>query len=203
MEPLNLETAQSVFLDTATIVTSSLSETSLAPQVTAKRSRPCHKGMKHAMNHDMSHSSHTMKTNMEHDMPGMKMCKMSMTLNSDYENLCILSDKLIITTKTELLLAMVGICLFTLGYEYFKVFVDRMQKRYSHFLESNNVTEGELKKYRLKHSLLYGIGVGYSFLIMLLFMTFNTWVMLSVCVGAAIGHYIVPRKASTLSLNCH
>lgn len=164
--------------------------------------RPCH--MKHTMNHGtMSHGEMNAQMDMGHDMPGMKMCKMSMTLNSDYENLCILTDKIMVTSKMQLVLAMLGIALFTFGYEYFKLFGDKMQERYSQFLKSNMVTENERFQYKLRLSCLYAFSVGYSFIIMLLFMTFNTWVMLSVCIGAGLGHFAFDRRCPTPSLVCH
>lgn len=141
---------------------------------------------------------------MDHDMPGMKMCKMSMTLNSDYNNLCILTDRIMVTTKLQLVLATFGIAVFTLGYEYFKAFIDKLGSRYSQFLQTNTVTEHERKVYKLRLSIAYAISVGYSFTIMLLFMTFNIWVMLAVCVGAGFGHYLCDKPCSpAANLVCH
>jgi copper transporter 1 len=182
--------------------------------------KPCHSGgmirhmmgnshnynMANGMDHTMSHvTDNNMHSNMDmgHDMPGMKMCKMSMTLNSDYENLCIITDKIMVTNKLQLLFAMIGIIMFTTGYEFFKQFVDKLQSRYSQFLQSNTVTERERKVYKFRLSCSYALSVGYSFIIMLLFMTFNIWVMLSVCVGAGIGHYLCDAKSSANSLVCH
>ena len=39
-------------------------------------------------------------------------------------------------------------------------------------------------------SILYGAQNFYAFMIMLLFMTYNGWVMVSVAVGAAMGYYL-------------
>lgn len=160
---------------------------------------PCHDDMNHGgMDHTgMDHGG------MDHDMPGMKMCKMAMTLNSDYENLCILTETLMVTNKPQLVFAMTGIALFSLGYEYFKLFVDRMQARYSQYLKSNTVTENERVKYKVRLSAAYAFSVGYSFIIMLLFMSFNVWVMLAVCIGAGLGHYAFGGSSSTASLVCH
>lgn len=160
--------------------------------------KPCHGGMNHGgMSHaNMAHGD------MEHDMPGMKMCKMSMVLNADYENLCILTDAIMVTNKVQLILAILGITLFTVGYEYFKNFVDKLQSKYSQYFNSNAVTETEKMKYKIRLSISYALTVGYSFIIMLLFMTYNVWVMLSVCVGAGLGHYFFGGSA-TAPLVCH
>lgn len=169
------------------------------PSSGSMMNKPCHDQMNHG---DMNHAAMD-HGGMDHDMPGMKMCKMAMTLNSDYENLCILTERLMVTNKLQLFFAMVGIVLFTLGYEYFKLFVDKMQTRYSQFLKSNTVTENERIKYKAKLSTAYAVSVGYSFIIMLLFMSFNVWVMLAVCAGAGLGHYAFGGSSAAASLICH
>lgn len=151
----------------------------------------------------MDHSTMKMNMDMGHDAPGMKMCKMSMTLNKDYENLCLLTDKLMITTKTQMVLAMLLVALFTALFEYLKVGLDQMQSRYSQYLQSNMVTETERLKYKLRLSTAYSVSVGYSFIIMLLFMTFNVWVMLAVCIGAGVGHFLSEKNTCSVSLICH
>jgi len=56
----------------------------------------------------------------------------------------------------------------------------------------------------LVRSALYGLQVFYSFFIMLLFMTYNGWVMLAVALGAFIGHWAFGLKtSSTKSVACH
>lgn len=165
--------------------------------------KPCHGGMNHGgMNHGKMNHGNMAHDNMDHDMPGMKMCKMSMTLNADYENLCILTDKIMVSNKVQLIFAMIGIALYTLGYEYFKTFTDKLQSRYSQFLKSNTVTEKERMKYKIRLSFAYAFSVGYSFVIMLLFMTFNIWIMLAVCIGAGAGHYLFGGSPSA-PLVCH
>ncbi|KAJ4523012.1 copper transpport protein [Exophiala dermatitidis] len=51
---------------------------------------------------------------------------------------------------------------------------------------------------------LYAVQVFYSFFIMLLFMTYNGWVMLAVAVGAFIGYLTFgDNLTSTKSVACH
>jgi len=51
---------------------------------------------------------------------------------------------------------------------------------------------------------LYGVQVFYSFFIMLLFMTYNGWVMFAVAIGAFIGHWAFGLKtSSTKTVACH
>ena len=201
------------------VITDIITEVVSTSTEIATSKKPCHQmhnnmgmnHMNHDMNHDMGHNmghnmghdmGHQMSSKaMDHDMPGMKMCKMSMTFNSDYENLCILTDKLMVTTKTQLVFAMVGIVLLTFGYEYYKLILDSMQGRYKQFKNGNTATEAECRNYKTKVSIAYALGVGYSMIIMLLFMTFNTWIMMSVCIGAGLGHYVFDVPFSSVA--CH
>ncbi|TID30094.1 hypothetical protein CANINC_001318 [Pichia inconspicua] len=155
------------------------------------------------MHHNSDHSAMKTSMDMGHNEPGMKMCKMSMTLNSDYENLCILTDKLMVTTKTQMILAMILVSVFAALFEYYRAFVDKLQHRYAQYLQSGMVTEKERLKYKLILSTAYSVSVGYSFIIMLLFMSFNVWVMLAVCIGAGLGHFLCERKSGSVSLVCH
>jgi len=50
---------------------------------------------------------------------------------------------------------------------------------------------------------LYAVQVFYSFFIMLLFMTYNGWVMLSVAVGAFVGYMLFEGSTATKSVVCH
>ncbi|OKL58033.1 hypothetical protein UA08_06745 [Talaromyces atroroseus] len=57
---------------------------------------------------------------------------------------------------------------------------------------------------RLIMATLYAVQVFYSFFIMLLFMTYNGWVMLSVAVGAFVGYLVFGGDApATKSAACH
>ena len=52
--------------------------------------------------------------------------------------------------------------------------------------------------------MLYGAQVFYSFFIMLLFMTYNGWVMISVAVGAVLGYLVWGAETSVeKSVACH
>ncbi|EED12265.1 Ctr copper transporter family protein [Talaromyces stipitatus ATCC 10500] len=57
---------------------------------------------------------------------------------------------------------------------------------------------------RLIMATLYAVQVFYSFFIMLLFMTYNGWVMISVAVGAFVGYLVFGGDApATKSAACH
>ncbi|KAF3162637.1 hypothetical protein TWF225_006720 [Orbilia oligospora] len=56
---------------------------------------------------------------------------------------------------------------------------------------------------QLIKALLYALQVFYSFFIMLLFMTYNGWVMLAVAVGAFVGYMIWGNTSAVKSVACH
>jgi copper transporter 1 len=49
----------------------------------------------------------------------------------------------------------------------------------------------------------YAVQVFYSFFIMLLFMTYNGWIMLAVGVGAFVGYLLFSNSSPTKSAACH
>lgn len=158
------------------------------------------------MGHDMS--SHT---NMDHSMPGhdmpgnggdhsghsSPMCKMNMLFTWDYENVCVVFKWWHIYNAFDLVLSVIAIAVLAAGYEFLKY-------RYKQFVRKNRGFKGlpisantpnvYLNKvpqnFRLKHSLLYGFQVGYSFMLMLVFMSFNGWLMTAVVAGAVIGNFV-------------
>ncbi len=151
----------------------------------------------------MEHSS------MDHNMPGMgdgsdEMCEMSMVLNAGYKNLCILSSGWRITTKLQMFFSMAIIVIITMGYELFKKWAAAFEYRYNSMTETGASSTRQLKTFKVKSSIAYGITVFYSFMIMLLFMTFNVWVMISITLGAMLGHFLfADNRTSGHSLACH
>lgn len=65
--------------------------------------------------------------------------------------------------------------------------------------------EENKKRARQYESLIYGLQVFYSFMLMLVFMTYNGWLMVSMTLGAIVGYYKFSSIASPLtqSLACH
>lgn len=155
-----------------------------------------HSGMNHmGMDHSgMDHSG------MNH--PGMNhggdddMCAMSMVFTWNYKNTCVVFNWWKIKTLHGLLLSCIAIALITGFYEYLKFYLYRKNRDSEAVVTSTSATNGSLnspspltKRYAVSRSLWYGVQVGYSFLLMLVFMTYNGWLMLAVVVGAIWGHY--------------
>ncbi|KAH3683893.1 hypothetical protein WICPIJ_005138 [Wickerhamomyces pijperi] len=72
----------------------------------------------------------------------------------------------------------------------------------SETLKTKILTLFTLDTSRLKRAITYAALVGYSYMLMLVFMTYNGWVMLSVAVGAGIGNYLF-NTAFNDSMACH
>ncbi|KAI1429903.1 Ctr copper transporter family-domain-containing protein [Xylaria sp. FL1777] len=57
---------------------------------------------------------------------------------------------------------------------------------------------------RILKAILYGVQNFYAFMIMLLFMTYNGWVMIAVAVGAGLGYYVFGSNTrATKETACH
>ncbi|KAI4146681.1 MAG: hypothetical protein LQ341_002014 [Variospora aurantia] len=59
------------------------------------------------------------------------------------------------------------------------------------------------KKQKIIKAAFYAVQVFYSFFIMLLFMTYNGWIMLAVAVGAFVGYLAFGNSSATKSAACH
>lgn len=62
--------------------------------------------------------------------------------------------------------------------------------------------------YRTLRAVLYGASVGLSFFLMLVFMTYNAYLIFAVILGAAVGHYILgdtiePNGPADKGMACH
>ncbi|GMG39203.1 unnamed protein product [Ambrosiozyma monospora] len=166
-----------------------------------------HTGM-HIMDKEMSNMD---MSNMDMDMPdhgGMKMCNMKMILNADTENICILTDKWMVETKFQLVLSLLVLVVATAFYEFVKRWSTSIEQRYISLNSgiAGVATENELRQLKIKSCLAYGLSVFYSFMIMLLFMSFNWWIMGSVVLGAIIGKFFFSLNSngkSVDSLACH
>ncbi|EAS28849.3 solute carrier family 31 (copper transporter), member 1 [Coccidioides immitis RS] len=66
-----------------------------------------------------------------------------------------------------------------------------------------NTSEPVGRRRKIVIASLYGVQVFYSFFIMLLFMTYNGWVMISVGIGAFLGYLTFGSSSAAKSASCH
>ncbi|KAF1912579.1 Ctr copper transporter family-domain-containing protein [Ampelomyces quisqualis] len=179
---------------------------------------------------DHSHMDHG---HMDHDMPGMSpgpKCNMNMLFTWDTTDLCIVFRGWRISGTGSLIASLLAIVLLTAGYEAvreasrrYEAYATRVGERRAGGTESSetqdtpnnanesssllgpgrNVGKNSEQQMKIVKGILYAMQVFYSFFIMLLFMTYNGWIMLAVAVGAFVGYLLFSGSSSTKSVACH
>ncbi|KAH3936633.1 copper transporter [Parastagonospora nodorum] len=172
---------------------------------------------------DHSHMDHG---HMDHGMPGMDhgaKCNMNMLFTWDTTDLCIVFRGWRITGTGSLIVSLLAIVLLTAGYEA----VREASRRYEAYAAKGGERRGgddlrddenesssllgpgrsvgrtSEQQTKIVKGLFYAVQVFYSFFIMLLFMTYNGWIMLAVAVGAFVGYLMFSGSSSTKSVACH
>jgi len=70
-------------------------------------------------------------------------------------------------------------------------------------ISGRSVRSRVVKRGHIGKAIFYGIQVFYSFFIMLLFMTYNGWVMIAIATGAFLGYILWGGHSATQSIACH
>ncbi|KAG5365431.1 Copper transport protein [Yarrowia sp. C11] len=158
----------------------------------------------------MDHSGHEMPMP---DMPGHgdmpEMCSMNMIFNWDTKGMCVVFPWWHVKTHVGMVLTVVAVVFISAGYEYVRKLsrdIDAAFKATDCDLEpliNPDVRPSDQKKIKIYKSIFYGFQVGYSFLLMLVFMTYNAWLMAAVAIGAGVGYFIWGGESSERSMSCH
>ena len=144
-----------------------------------------------------------------HIGPGKLLTIVQMLFTWNWKNTCVVFKWWHIRTLPGFVFSVLAVILFTAGYELLKSWVNRWQLGYVNVLSGASASSSEvaIRRYKFKRSLFYGLQVGYSFLLMLVFMTYNGWLMIAVAVGAALGNYLwgslSPDSNVTRDMSCH
>ncbi|KAK4698147.1 solute carrier family 31 (copper transporter), member 1, partial [Lecanoromycetidae sp. Uapishka_2] len=150
----------------------------------------------------MDHSS------MDHngmDMGHGDMCNMNMLFTWDTTNLCIIFRWWHVRSTFTLIVSLICVAILTAGYELVRELSRRYElssQEYMNSLPRKGAGQQE-KKVKFAKAGFYAVQVFYSFFIMLLFMTYNGWVMLAVAVGAFMGYLGFGNSSATKSVACH
>ncbi|KAI7215357.1 hypothetical protein KC333_g5492 [Hortaea werneckii] len=151
------------------------------------------------------------------------MCSMNMLFTWDTNNLCIVFSQWRVTGTFSLVISILAVMALTAGYEAIREMSRNYEARQAERIESappnpsiavgeqssllwmtaGNAAEAEEKKGKIVKAALYGIQVFYSFFIMLLFMTYNGWIMLAVGFGAFFGYLMFGQASIDKSAACH
>ncbi|KAI1390193.1 Ctr copper transporter family protein [Hypoxylon trugodes] len=151
------------------------------------------------------------------DMP--QMCSMNMLFTWDTTNLCIIFRQWHIRGTASLVFSLLAIIAISAGYEALREGIRRYEASIStkqDISPSEPNTESTTllgvgrnsssigQRDHIIKAILYGVQNFYAFMIMLLFMTYNGFVMFSVAIGAGLGYYFFgSHTKATKETACH
>ncbi|RKP35236.1 hypothetical protein BJ085DRAFT_7818, partial [Dimargaris cristalligena] len=115
-------------------------------------------------------------------------CGMMMYFNGQINGFYLLFSSWTIGTPASLALACLACFLMAVGYELFKHLLGHSG---GGSVNANSTHQlGWFDPLHLLRSFLYGLQVCYAFVVMLVVMTYNTYLVAAVCLGAMIGTYL-------------
>ena len=121
----------------------------------------------------------------------------------DWKNTCVVFRWWHIRTFSHFVVSFIAIVLLTALYEYLKhVFVHWETSNSGIMTGTTNTNSATVNRFKAKRAVGYGFQVAFSFWLMLVFMTYNGWLMIAVAVGAAVGNYLWGTTVDR-SLSCH
>ncbi|RDW74010.1 CTR2 long splice variant [Coleophoma crateriformis] len=155
---------------------------------------------------DHSHHDHSMMGHTAGMDMGPARCNMNMLFTWDTTNLCLVFRWWHIRSNAGLVLSLLAVVAITAGYEAVRSASRKYEtwvaKRQDSVPRRNQVEV--TKRAHIIKALLYAFQNFYAFMLMLLFMTYNGWVMIAVAVGAFLGFIVFGNNtSSTKDGACH
>ncbi|KAG5940723.1 hypothetical protein E4U59_002265 [Claviceps monticola] len=162
----------------------------------------------------MDHADHdnaaTKHGNMDHGHGGHggmdDMCSMSMLFTWDTKNLCIVFRQWHVRSTPGLIASLIAVVLLAMGYEALRA----LSRKYENAVNRRILAmprqshENASKQGHVLKAVLYGVQNFYAFMLMLVFMTYNGWVMIAVSLGAFLGYLSFGHCTSSTKENaCH
>ncbi|KAL0491101.1 copper transport protein CTR2 [Acrasis kona] len=140
-----------------------------------------------------------MEEHHHHHMPASaSSCDMKMVFNWDLTGLCVIFEWWKINDSTTMIGSFFIILLLSALYERLRQF----GREYDISLSKQRDEASGIVQ--LKRSLLYGIQVLYAFMLMLIFMTYNGYLMAATALGAAIGFFFFNKDLNNdKGMACH
>ncbi|KAG7108773.1 Copper transport protein CTR2 like [Verticillium longisporum] len=157
---------------------------------------------------------------MEHGDMGGAQCSMNMLFTWDTNNLCIVFRQWRIDSTFSLVLSLLLVVALAAGYEALRAASRRYEtavnKRVTNlpttgdrepdtettpFLWTGSQQVEASKTAHVVKAVLYGLQNFYAFMIMLIFMTYNGWVMVAVALGAFVGYLLFGNSTSSTKDN--
>ncbi|KAI8343903.1 Ctr copper transporter family-domain-containing protein [Chlamydoabsidia padenii] len=170
------------------------------------------------MDHSQHHGS---MPPMQHGHEGhdMSQCSMNMIFNWQIKDVCVVFESWHIETGLGMVLSCVGIFVIAAGYEYLRVWTANLDREValadvkrqvdgtdndillSQSLEQSN----SYRRQQMLRSTMYATLMAISFWLMLVFMTYNGYLMIALILGAGVGHYMFGqgKLAASRNISCH
>ncbi|KAJ1964523.1 copper transpport protein [Dipsacomyces acuminosporus] len=142
------------------------------------------------------------------------MCAMNMAFNWDTENVCVLFDFWRINSNASLFFSCLAVFLLGYLYEAARTRVRTWEKSIApagHTVQGSGsdtplVSSSAIpNSLRWKRATFYGLMIAYSYSLMLIFMTYNGYLIFAVIGGAIAGHYSynIDEWGTVRGANCH
>lgn len=146
-------------------------------------------------------------------------CSMNMLFTWNTQDLCIVFRQWHVSGTPSLIWSLIAIIALTAGYEAIRE-ISRRYEAHSNVRRADdipNTVDNESssllwpgrsvrvveRRSKMIKAALYALQVFYSFFIMLLFMTYNGWIMLAVAAGAFLGYILFGNASATKTVACH
>ncbi|KAK1973071.1 Ctr-domain-containing protein [Colletotrichum sublineola] len=133
-------------------------------------------------------------------------CSMNMLFTWDTKNLCIVFRQWHVRSTSGLIISLLLVVALAAGYEALRAASRRYENSVNKRVESlprRERAEASRSAHLLKAA-LYAAQNFYAFMLMLVFMTYNGWVMVAVAVGAFVGYAVFGSSTSSTKDNaCH
>ncbi|KAI7861311.1 Ctr copper transporter family-domain-containing protein [Spinellus fusiger] len=165
----------------------------------------------------MQNTQNTLHTTMDHHHEMPSTCQMNMIFNWQIQDVCVVFEWWHIHSVMQMILSCIAITIIAVAYEYLRAQSVVLDKCYKKALENDH--EEQTREYNsllgrdrpfprsnaVMRSLLYACLTAISFWLMLVFMTFNGYLMLTIVIGAGVGHFLfgTPWLTSDRSIQCH
>ncbi|KAL2756286.1 hypothetical protein ACRALDRAFT_1063728 [Sodiomyces alcalophilus JCM 7366] len=124
----------------------------------------------------------------------------------DTNNLCIVFRQWHIRSTASLLFSLLLVVAITAGYEALRAASRRYETKVNNRVDSvpRQQQIEVTKTAHITKAALYALQNFYAFMIMLIFMTYNGWVMIAVAVGAFVGYVLFGNSTTSTKENaCH
>ncbi|KAJ2902247.1 Copper transport protein CTR2 [Zalerion maritima] len=124
----------------------------------------------------------------------------------DATNLCLVSPRWRIRGSLSLLVSLAAVAGLAAGYEALRAATRRYEKGTERRLGDLPKRSQQRKRAKIVKAVLYAAQNFYAFMIMLLFMTYNGWVMVAVTAGFFAGYMLFAdddESSATKDTACH